>query len=62
MGVTLGIGQFILMGYFFGRQLPGLLEMMGHFGGWGLVGGLSLGMVVWGWRIRAATRHPQQSG
>jgi membrane-associated protein len=62
MGVTLGIGQFILIGYFFGRHLPGLLEMMGRFGGWGLVGGLSLGMVVWGWRIRAATRHPQQSG
>ncbi|MET0089246.1 MAG: VTT domain-containing protein [Candidatus Thiodiazotropha sp.] len=62
LGVALGIGQFILVGYFFGRHLPELFALMGRFGGWVLAGVLCLGLLLWGWRIRAATRHPQQSG
>ncbi len=41
LGVALGIGQFILIGYFFGRHLPELLAMMGRFGGWGVVSGVA---------------------
>ncbi|MET0067686.1 MAG: DedA family protein [Candidatus Thiodiazotropha sp.] len=62
LGVALGIGQFILVGYFFGVYMPQILDMLGRYAGWGVFGLVCLVGLLWVWRIRVAARHPQRSG
>jgi membrane-associated protein len=49
LGVFLGIGQFILIGYFLGRHLPEILVWFERFGFWVGAMFLLLGLGLWRW-------------
>ena len=55
LGIMIGIGQFIVVGYFFGEYLPLILELVDRFGPATLISFLTImaaGALYW-WRRRA---------
>jgi membrane-associated protein len=47
LGVVLGIGQFILLGYFFGTHLESILNWLDRFGLLILVLVVGLSLIAW---------------
>lgn len=58
LGVVVGIGQFVVAGYYFGAYLPTLLEYAGHYNAPVIAAFLALlAAAAWVWRRRRVTRH-----
>ncbi len=55
LGIMIGIGQFIVVGYFFGDYLPSILDFAARFSTDIIVFVLAMiAIVAWYWRRRSA--------